>query len=326
MDISQQGIGLAIGDQEAVVAGLNRDGREWIVRMPSVVSAPSRAAGVELLLAGHEAAAAGMEPLLRAPRRWGYLPGEPEVARVLLAALLATMRQQGIPRETAGQPVVALPHTVGATAADILAGAALDAGWGEVCLVSELAALAAFGLREGETRVSAFGGRWVHQAHFRTTREGRATRLALQRLEAALAASPELPPPDAAALARGAAWISAAGPALHLGVAPEVPLMIGLIGSGDAFLPLLRVGETARVVRALAPPPADGVLLQVAAAAFVEGEARGYQVLAEGFLEPDVPGPWLLIFQGLDGLSGEVAVQSPSGATVLQKRFRIRLP
>lgn len=319
-----QGIGLAIGDAQAVVAGVGAD--LWQYSEPALVCAASNTAHVELLLAGEEAKSAGLEPLLRTPRRWGYLPGEPAVATELLAALLTTLRQRVPPPLLARPglaPALALPHTLGATAAAVVVRAAALAGWGEVRLVSELAALAAAQAAPAGSQVVVRAGdrQWVHQATFRQASGELLELTGLQTLPGAGGA------PDPAALAAGAARLALAPAGRSLRLGPAVKLQLGLAGAG-AVVPLGPLPPAGRLVRALCPPPDDGVHLQLLVGC--QDEVAACQPLAEAFLEPQCAAeraqPWLLTVTLGEGLQGELEIRRPGGASPLRHALRIRLP
>ncbi|MDB4897839.1 MAG: hypothetical protein JWN15_4101 [Firmicutes bacterium] len=345
--MARQGIGLVIGDTAAVAAGLAPDGTEWSVAQPVAVCAPSSSATVELLLAGDEAKTAGLGPsLLAAPRRWGYVTGSPDVARDLLAALLSTVRQQVPPaclERPSYPPVLVLSHRVTAAAAEVVAQAAMDAGWGKVRIVSELAALAVLqaSLTDGETvSVACVDGAWVQEATFagRPTDGGYVLELAALTAQRggvspppseAPSPAPTEPPnevylarggaPVETDLARGGARLAACQEQVTLSVAPEFPLMIELVADDGAVVVLGPAGEPARYVRALQVPDPDGSLIRLTAVG---------QILFEAVVEPvsDDAGPWLLQADVAEGRRGEIRLTAADGTIVVNRPFLIRLP
>jgi hypothetical protein len=338
--VARQGIGLVIGDTAAVAAGLAPDGTEWSVAQPVAVCAPSSSATVDLLLAGDEAkaaglgssllvgdeaAAAGLGPsLLVAPRRWGYVMGSADVARDLLAALLSTVRQQVSPaclERPSYPPVLVLSHRVTAAAAEVVAQAAMDAGWGKVRIVSELAALAALQLSfiDNETVSVACGHEaWVDEATFAGTQAAEGGYL-LELAALSAGRRQEGGAPGEADLARGGARLAACQEQVTLSVAPDLPLTIGLVVDDGAVVVLGPAGEPARYVRALQVPHPDGSLIRLTAAG---------QVLFEAVVEPvpDDAGPWLLQADVAEGRRGELRVTAADGTIVVNRPFLIRLP
>ncbi len=314
------GIGLAIGDETTCAAGTTAAG-DWLVSQPSWVSVPGPAARVELLLAGDEAKAAGQEPLLRHPRRWRYVRGEATVGRELLAALLRTLHQCVPPARLAGMPVaLALNHTVSAARAALLREAAAMAGWGEVRLVSELAALAA--LQPGpEARVAASEGSWLYQARFRCEA---GCNLALTGWDT-LPAAPGSAVPQPEVLAAGAARLAGA-PAPTLD--PNLGLQVGLVTGPEQVSPLQQGAGPGESLRALQPPDRSGMLVQLVAGP-PNAPPRTCQLLAEAFLPGRTrrPGqPWLLhVALGADR-AGHWAVRDEGGVTLAGDSFQIRLP
>lgn len=327
-----------IGDTVAVAAGLAPDGTEWRVAQPVAVCPPSGSATVELLLAGDEAEAAGVGSLLAAPRRWGYVTGSAAVAGDLLAALLSTVRQQVPPawlERPSYPPVLVLSHRVTAAAAEVVAQAAMDAGWGRVRIVSELAALAALQLTladEETVSVACEHGAWVDEATFAGVPAEGGYLLALTALTAQRGGGSQPPsgppseaqlargtPPVEAQLARGGARLAACQERVTLTVAPELPLMIGLVADDGAAVVLGPAGEPARYMRALQPPHPDGSLIRLTAAG---------QVLFEAVVEPiaDDAGPWLLQADVAEGGRGDISVTAADGTTLVNRPFLIRLP
>lgn len=350
--MSRQGIGLVIGDTVAVAAGLAPDGTEWRVAQPVAVCPPSGSATVELLLAGDEAEAAGVGSLLAAPRRWGYVTGSAAVAGDLLAALLSTVRQQVPPawlERPSYPPVLVLSHRVTAAAAEVVAQAAMDAGWGRVRIVSELAALAALQLTladEETVSVACEHGAWVDEATFAGVPAEGGYLLALTALTAQRGGGSQPPtelpgPPDTeprsqpappseahlargtrpveAQLARGGARLAACQERVTLTVAPGLPVMISLVADDGAAVVLGPAGEPARYMRALQPPHPDGSLIRLTAAG---------QVLFEAVVEPvpDAAGPWLLQLDVAEGGRGDISVTAADGTTLVNRPFLIRLP
>ncbi|MDF2630860.1 MAG: hypothetical protein K0R39_4691 [Symbiobacteriaceae bacterium] len=326
-----QGIGLAIGDDFAVAVGFGGE-EGWEVAEPAVVCPPSPGSPVELLLAGREAQAAGQAPLLQSPRRWGYIPGEPAVAKELLTALLMTLHQQILP-DLLAQPafpvVIALSHTLPATVASVMAEAAKAAGWGEVRIVSELAAMAGLHFTPGEpgmVQVDVADRRWRHEGSFQVMLDAGTHRLILESLRSERSQETE-PPPSAHHLARGAARLSALGPALRLERGQSLPLVLGIaLPSGE----VLSVGEAAggeKLVRALTLPDPEGALLRLAVGC--QPEAGACQIAGEVIMEPDptdADGPWLLTAQlGAAGL-GQAELHRPDGTSVWRQPIEVRLP
>lgn len=334
MGTGKQGIGLVIGDEYAVVLGTGSDLGEWAIREPAVVAPPSMSAQLELLLAGTEAVSAGTKPLYQHPRRRGYVPGDSLVARDLLAALFQTLRQEVPPANLAvatSPPVVVLTHTASAVAADVVAQAAAQAGWGKVRIVSELAALAALEavahhFTGDEILVEAAERSWVHGAAFLPEASNGKWSLHLRALRAHPAAeSPSrATPPDELVLARGGACIAAH--AIHFAVDEGLPLTWGLLGPDGRLLPLGLVRPESRLVRAFHPPGPDGALIHLAVGC--QAESAACQIVLRAFLDPigTDPAPWLLTVETGRSHEGEVRVATGDGTTVVHEPFRIRLP
>lgn len=321
-----QGIGLAIGDEVAVVAGRSPRRGEWQRSEPAVVAPPSDARRVEVLLAGREALAAGVDPLLDKPRRYGYVTGEAAVATQLFAALLGTLRQQ-VPPDLLAEPsypvVLARPHTVPAAVTDVLVEAAAAAGWGRVEVVSELTALAANAASGGLRQVRCAAGEWVHEARFEDG-DGLLCLSALQSVRAQ-AGRGDLAPAETVAM--GAARLAGPVGRPRAVLDPRLPLRIGMVaGQGRVMFlaPALRPGQ---FIRALRPPPAQGTRLRLVAGC--QEEAPACQLLADLFL-PAPRGrsdaPWLLSLAVGPDLSGSVSVTAPGLGEVAARPFRIHLP
>lgn len=333
--VAQRGIGLAMGDQLVMATGQTTAGAWWSRSEPALVCGASMAAELQVLLAGREAVTAGVAPLLQAPRRRGYTGSDPALIRELWIALWTTLRQQ-LPADAvepdASRTVLSLPHTTPAAAADLVAEAARQAGWGEVVVVSELLALAAAqaegSAAAGEVSVKSYDRGWEHQADWSVCMEEGTPRFSLERLTSRLVGAGEAgPAPAEEVLARGAALLAAQeGQVGAIGSALRVQLGVAQ-GSGQV-LPLVELRPGAQVVRAFQPPPVDGALLRFVAG--LQPDLAACQTVAETWVErapADRAGePWLLRIHCSAGLSGELILEPPGDRPPIQMPFAVRLP
>jgi hypothetical protein len=255
------------------------------------------------------------------------------VATELLAALLATLRQQVPPaslERPARPPVLALAHTLSGRQAELVTRAAARAGWGEVRVVSELAALAALQAppqAQAKVAVSMAGDGLLHTGHFSVQTDAGLS-LVWERLESARAPGAAGPgPDDERNVARGAARLALGAPFAGVTLADALPAELALNRTEGAPISLVPAGRPGRLVRALCPPPPDGAMLELVACA----GGKPFQLVAQVPLEPTgAPAqggaPWLLTLTVISPLQGRLQVQTESGASVAEQAFSIRLP
>jgi hypothetical protein len=325
------GLGLAIGDQEAAVAGWDHQGGAWVLSEPALVSAIDESGQVELLLAGRETEQSAAPVLLQNPRQVGYAPGRPEIGQSLLAALLVTLRLQLPPQNSlrqGGTPVLVLPHTLSQARAEVVLRAAAEAGWGQVTPVSELTALAAFqaGPADGEITVAVPAAGWVHTGQFTVSRQDGVVHITLVRLTT-VRPSGAAPPLNTCDLALGAARISTG--AVVVAAAPQLSLTLMVVADGRPLCSFGSVHRTGRAIRALGAIRREGTVLQLAAG--WQNELAACQVVGE--LAVDQPerlgggGPDLLLdIEVQHPLHGVWGLRTPDGKIVRMQSYRVRLP
>lgn len=296
-------------------------GDEWLVwsydgetaRVPARVGALVRGESVAYLLAGDEVKPGTLA--VQWPRRYGYRWGDERTSTAILGALLARVLQ-GLPPGGAPGLVLAVPYWV-QPQDPVLETAALEAGWGEVTLVTDLHALLYAAEVPGDSAMTLVPGSelvdvgvWERQAGaWRPVAFESCSRAEVRRRLAewpgAVVVGGDLEWPVPGAVDLGCCGVAKA--AEEWGeVPPVLPVPQLYLETEQEALPLPTAGDCWRALTA----PGHAVSVRMTGA--WGGEDERSMVLWERRVEP-APGPFLVHIAWRDRWRADVAVGGVCG-------------